>query len=125
MPVHKGVSENDIAAKVKHFKFSASVRRPIRRAPLFAAFSSMNGENEIVINRPTEDTASFAEKNIGTSVLLVDDNAVNQQVAAAILHKQGFLVDIANDGLQALMLFKANHYSVVLMDFQMPVMDGF
>jgi len=59
------------------------------------------------------------------SVLLVDDNAVNQQVAVAILQKQGFMIDIANDGLQALMLFKSNRYDVVLMDCQMPIMDGF
>ena len=119
------LSENDLAAKVKHFKFSASVRRPIRRAPLFSAFSDLDGIDENIINRHVEVPAKIVQQNSGISVLLVDDNAVNQQVAAAILQKQGFMVDIAKDGLQALMLFKSNSYSVVLMDCQMPVMDGF
>lgn len=119
------LSENDLSAKVKHFKFSASVRRPIRRSPLFAAFSNIDGIDDIIINRHAVVPAKISQSNRGISVLLVDDNAVNQQVAAAILQKQGFKVDIANDGMQALMLFKSNCYSVVLMDCQMPIMDGF
>ena len=119
------LSENDLSAKVKHFKFSASLTRPVRRAPLFAAFSSMVGSDEIIINRHLETPVKHDHINRDVSVLLVDDNAVNQQVAAAILQKQGFMIDIANDGLQALMLFKSNRYDVVLMDCQMPIMDGF
>ena len=119
------LSENDLASKVKHFRFSASLTRPIRRAPLFAAFSSMVGNDEIIINRHAETPVKTDHIKRGVSVLLVDDNAVNQQVAAAILQKQGFMIDIANDGLQALMLFKSNRYDVVLMDCQMPIMDGF
>ena len=119
------LSENDLASKVKHFQFSASVTRPIRRASLFEAFSSIGGTDEIKIIRHDEKAIKSTTKNKGIFVLLVEDNAVNQQVAAAILQKQGFRVDIANDGLQAFTLFKLNPYSVVLMDCQMPIMDGF
>ncbi|MBL1275759.1 MAG: response regulator [Ectothiorhodospiraceae bacterium] len=119
------LSDNDVAGKVQHFQFSASVMRPVRRAPLLTAFVGMDGNNEIIVPRPERFPPLETTERKGLSVLLVDDNAVNQQVAIAILQKQGFLVDIANDGVQALILFKANCYHVVLMDCQMPVMDGY
>jgi CheY-like chemotaxis protein/HPt (histidine-containing phosphotransfer) domain-containing protein len=59
-------------------------------------------------------------------VLLVEDNLVNQKVVMAILRKQGFHIDVANDGREALTKLEANggDYHVVLMDIQMPVLDG-
>lgn len=119
------LSEKDLAGKVKHFQFTASLTRPIRRSPLFSAFSSISNNAPVIVPRPAEAPTKFIQQNMGISVLLVDDNSVNQQVAVAILQKQGFKVDIANDGLQALILFQTNNYNVVLMDCQMPVMDGF
>ncbi len=61
----------------------------------------------------------------GVKVLLVEDNKVNQQVAAAILRKAGCLVDIAGNGQDAIQQIRKDTYDVVLMDCQMPVMDGF
>jgi signal transduction histidine kinase/ActR/RegA family two-component response regulator len=59
-------------------------------------------------------------------LLLVEDNLVNQKVVIAILRKRGFAVDIANDGAQALAMLETAEtaYDLVLMDVQMPVMDG-
>ncbi len=59
-------------------------------------------------------------------VLLVEDNLVNQKVVIAVLRKKGYQIDVAGDGQQAItMLESAQHpYNVVLMDVQMPVMDG-
>ncbi|VAW93606.1 sensory box histidine kinase/response regulator [hydrothermal vent metagenome] len=59
------------------------------------------------------------------NVLLVEDNHVNQLVAKAILEKFGLTPDIANDGLQAVQKFSNNSYDLILMDCQMPVLDGF
>lgn len=60
------------------------------------------------------------------SVLLVEDNPVNQMVAQGFLKKLGYTkVDKANDGEQALTKMLGNHYDLVFMDCQMPVMDGF
>jgi signal transduction histidine kinase/CheY-like chemotaxis protein/HAMP domain-containing protein len=59
------------------------------------------------------------------SVLLVDDNLVNLKVTQLLLQKQGCKVDTATDGVQALQKVMAQHYALVLMDCQMPVMDGF
>ena len=63
----------------------------------------------------------------GMRILLVEDNAINQQVACELLHSWGAQVDVAVDGRQAINQLAAqvpNHYAVVLMDIEMPVMDG-
>jgi CheY-like chemotaxis protein len=64
----------------------------------------------------------------GTSaprVLLVEDNAVNQLVASRMLQRLGFTVEFATDGQKAVDMVAANHYDLVFMDCQMPVMDGY
>jgi signal transduction histidine kinase/CheY-like chemotaxis protein len=59
------------------------------------------------------------------SVLLVEDNLVNQKLAARLLEKIGCQVDVANDGIDAVEKFSQRHYDMVFMDCQMPNMDGF
>ena len=60
----------------------------------------------------------------GMKILLVEDNEVNQLVASRILRKAGFLVTIAQNGQEALEKVGEDDYGLVLMDIQMPVMDG-
>jgi len=57
-------------------------------------------------------------------VLVAEDNAVNREVIAALLEPLGFAVDCAEDGLAAVAMAKANLYDLVLMDVQMPRLDG-
>lgn len=57
-------------------------------------------------------------------ILLAEDNSVNQMVALQMLRKLGFSADVASDGTQALALVQQQDYDVVLMDIQMPEMDG-
>lgn len=59
------------------------------------------------------------------NVLLVEDNLVNQKIAFFTLKKLGFNVDIAENGKEAVEKYKSSYYQLVLMDIQMPVMDGF
>ena len=58
-------------------------------------------------------------------VLLAEDNPVNQTLAVRILEKAGHAVTVANDGREAVDLFEREHFDVILMDVQMPVMGGF
>ena len=58
-------------------------------------------------------------------VLVVDDNAINQQIARELLHRAGLVVTVANNGREAVDLVTKEHFDAVLMDLQMPVMDGF
>ncbi len=60
----------------------------------------------------------------GARILLVEDNELNQEVAHAILADEGFQVDIAGDGKEAITMLDRADYDLVLMDMQMPVMDG-
>ena len=61
----------------------------------------------------------------GAKVLVVEDNEINQQVAREILQGAGLFVDIANNGQEAVEAVGRDHYQAVLMDVQMPVMDGY
>ncbi|MBF0197117.1 MAG: response regulator [Planctomycetes bacterium] len=58
-------------------------------------------------------------------ILLVDDKVANQEVACAMLNRIGLEADLANNGQEAIDLMEQHHYDLVLMDCQMPVMDGF
>ncbi len=58
------------------------------------------------------------------SILLAEDNPVNQKLAVTILHRRGYHVTVVNNGQEALDTLQAAHFDLVLMDMQMPVMDG-
>ncbi|MFK7848382.1 MAG: response regulator [Rhodothermales bacterium] len=64
------------------------------------------------------------EKPQKPDILLVEDNLINQKVALRILAQHGLKADTANNGEEAVEAFKKKHYDLVLMDIQMPVMDG-
>jgi PAS domain S-box-containing protein len=68
---------------------------------------------------------SIAESRPRLRILVAEDNPVNQEVAATILRRRGHHVDLADDGKAAVDAIAAEPYDVVLMDIQMPVMDGF
>jgi CheY-like chemotaxis protein len=57
-------------------------------------------------------------------ILLAEDNLVNQKVAAMMLKKLGYIADIANNGLEVLRMVEMQVYDLILMDMQMPEMDG-
>src|SRR5210317_2138302 len=57
-------------------------------------------------------------------ILLVEDNPINQQLTTLILRRKGYIADIAENGQDGLELYKKNTYEVILMDIQMPIMDG-
>lgn len=61
----------------------------------------------------------------GKKLLLAEDNLVNQEVAVDMLEQSGFEVDVANNGVEVLDALSRNRYSLILMDCEMPVMDGF
>jgi two-component system sensor histidine kinase/response regulator len=58
-------------------------------------------------------------------LLLVEDNAVNQRLGMRLLEKLGYVVDVASDGQEAIDCCASQLYDLVLMDCQMPIMDGF
>jgi signal transduction histidine kinase/CheY-like chemotaxis protein len=83
-------------------------------------------ETNFWFSLPVEYVSDANKQNTKTiKVLIVEDNLLNQQVVGAILKKQGFDFDVANNGRFALEKIKQEHFDVILMDIQMPVMDGY
>jgi signal transduction histidine kinase len=70
----------------------------------------------------SEDLRPFPEQ---LRILVAEDNKMNQMVAIKMLEQEGFIVDIAETGIEAVELIEENEYAFVLMDIQMPEMDGY
>ncbi|MGE5450376.1 MAG: ATP-binding protein [Acidobacteriota bacterium] len=75
--------------------------------------------------RQEQDQVDVAAALKDARVLLVEDNVINQELAAALLNRMGVVVTVAGDGEAALSCLKAQDFDAVLMDCQMPVMDGY
>ena len=58
-------------------------------------------------------------------VLVVEDNPVNQRISRGLLQRLGFQVDLANDGQEGVEKWSSGHYDAIIMDCQMPVLDGY
>jgi signal transduction histidine kinase/DNA-binding NarL/FixJ family response regulator/HPt (histidine-containing phosphotransfer) domain-containing protein len=78
-----------------------------------------------VFPRPVVYQEKAAMGHGGGKLLLAEDNLVNQEVAVDMLEQSGFKVDVASNGEEVLRALRSDQYSLVLMDCEMPVMDGF
>lgn len=85
-----------------------------------------NGHGRLPCGRtlPASSPDSCGDGPRPEPILVVEDNPVNQKVLAALLRKRGYEVDVANDGAQAIQLVAEKKYGLILMDLQMPVLDG-
>jgi CheY-like chemotaxis protein/HPt (histidine-containing phosphotransfer) domain-containing protein len=79
-----------------------------------------NSRDKIPMASP--NSASGGRKNL--RILVADDSVVNQKIAQLILEKAGYHVDVVENGHQAVEICQRNHYDLILMDIQMPYMDG-
>jgi CheY-like chemotaxis protein len=75
--------------------------------------------------RPSETTGEFPRTAPILRILMAEDNAINQRVAKLILQRAGFNIDLVADGNEALEAHRVCPYDLILMDCQMPTMDGF
>ena len=104
------------------------VSKPIRQQELFELISNVvnNSHDFSTINPPLrQDSLEQTILNSRGKVLLAEDNPVNQDVAMAMLAKLGLEVELARNGKEALEFAFRVQYDIILMDCQMPVMDGF
>ena len=75
--------------------------------------------------KQTKLIPAVLKKLAGSRILLVEDNPLNQQIASQILRSNGFIVDIAEDGIAAIEAVEKDTFDCILMDCQMPRMDGY
>lgn len=117
---------------IKH-SLSGCINKPIRQSQLFdnliMAVSGVNTHSDTIIDSTTEDTQTNNEKRdfFGkeAKILIAEDNVINQKVALGYLRHLGLDADIANNGIEALEQLEMTNYDIILMDCQMPEMDGF
>ncbi len=114
---------------------SKSLLKPTCRGELLSAISILLGKEAGAPKKHVEPAKSNTLKKVetemnsksnaaGIKVLLVEDNMINQKMAAVVLTKLGYNFDLASDGKEAVEKVIANTYDIILMDMQMPVMGG-
>lgn len=107
-------------------EFSAFLTKPVKQQLLFDTLTAVFSDTVVQAAPPLQKLEIDANlgKNHPLRILLAEDNLVNQKVALRILERMGYRADIANDGLEVLEALQRQPYDVVLMDVQMPQMDG-
>jgi len=113
------------AARCRELGISAYLMKPIRQSELLDAICVILDRGTKERNLPLVTRHSLQENKQGPRVLLAEDNAVNQTLALRLLEKRGYSVEVAGDGRAAVEAFEKGHFDLVLMDVQMPGMDGF
>ncbi|MGB1109444.1 MAG: response regulator, partial [Gammaproteobacteria bacterium] len=118
----------DLLHAQKGLHVDAILSKPVTQSALFDAIvAAYTGKARISAaeQQRKTDISLAADKLRGARILLVEDNAVNQELAQELLSRNGMMVSVANNGQEA--LDKLNHqvFDGVLMDGQMPVMDGY
>ena len=114
------------ATRCRELGISAYLPKPIKQSELLQAILTVLGESRdggslrSVITRH-----SLRETRGNLHILLVEDNPVNQKLAVRLLEKQGHTVSVAENGREALAALEQGNFGLVLMDVQMPDMNGF
>ena len=115
------------SASLEQIGFTGYLPKPVRQAQLYDCIALVLGRsaddtpNATIVTRHT--VAESAKS--GIRILLAEDNIINQKVAQSILGKLGCKADVAANGLEAVRALELIDYDLVLMDCQMPEMDGF
>ncbi|MBI4859092.1 MAG: response regulator [Candidatus Riflebacteria bacterium] len=106
--------------------FAGCLTKPVKASQLYNVLLGVMA-SEPKVTKPVAEESSFDSemgKGHPLSILLVEDNPVNQRLALILLERLGYLADLAANGLEALAAVHRDSYDVVLMDVQMPELDG-
>lgn len=117
------------AKRLREIGFSAYLTKPVKQSHLFDCLVNVLGSKCMVQTPAPPEWAAdqILEEPLRRShrILLAEDSPVNQLVAVRMLEKMGYQVDAVADGSEAIQMLAKKPYDLVLMDVQMPVMDGF
>ncbi|MBF0119245.1 MAG: response regulator [Desulfobacterales bacterium] len=119
------------AARFKDIGFAAYLTKPVKRSQLYECMLMVFGENytkseekeykEVFVTKHSIEEA----KKSKIRILLAEDNPVNQKLALRLLAKLGYKADVVGNGKEAIKVLTDKYYDIVLMDMQMPEMDGY
>ncbi|NHC35623.1 response regulator [Scytonema millei] len=119
----------EVASQSPAVKLSACLTKPVKQSQLYNVLlkilSEQSQPSQVAPFLPKSSTlsAQIAQTH-PLNILLAEDNTVNQKVALLMLQQMGYRADVANNGLEVLAALQRQPYDVVLMDVQMPEMDG-
>jgi two-component system, sensor histidine kinase and response regulator len=128
MLTSSGPPENDDV--YRELQISACLTKPVRQSELLNSVMEALAQSTLPVYdasecRPAEAHVDAIAPEGGLHVLLAEDHPVNQKVAVRMLERMGHSVVVVSDGLQALEALESSDFDIVVMDLQMPTMDGF
>ena len=114
------------AKRMAEIGFAAYLLKPTRQSDLYDGLATvLAGSSTSQSAQPILTRFALQERRrASTRILLAEDNLTNQQVAVGLIKKLGLQVDVAGNGAEALHALESSSYDLVLMDIQMPEMDG-
>jgi two-component system sensor histidine kinase/response regulator len=121
-------SRDELMERARNTHIDGLLVKPVSPSTLLDSILNAFGKEAVQRPRKQERQADYREAERamrGAYLLLVEDNAVNQELATEILQAAGIRVDVASNGAEAVQKVGQVEYDGVLMDCQMPVMDGF
>ncbi|MCF1645369.1 response regulator, partial [Streptomyces indiaensis] len=114
------------AAELHAAGIARSLSKPVHQSQLLDALVELaTRTSPVAATAPAVRTPTAPQQAHRGHLLLVEDNEINQMVAQGLLTRLGYSTDIAADGAQALLMTEEHDYQAVLMDCQMPRMDGY
>jgi CheY-like chemotaxis protein/HPt (histidine-containing phosphotransfer) domain-containing protein len=117
-----GRRKEDLDAGVE---FGAYLTKPIKASQLFEALIGLFGRADESVATPSDEAGERGKaEQACLRILVAEDNEVNQKLTLLLLGKMGYAADLAANGLEALEALRRERYDVILMDVEMPVMDG-
>jgi len=116
----------DVIQQAEQAGFEEILIKPVNASTLFNCVLRVLGEHATseATHLHSHSLSDMLAPIHGSKILVVEDNVLNQEVALGLLEAEGFIVDIAQNGQEAIDQVQAHAYDIVLMDMQMPVMDG-
>ncbi len=115
---------NGEAARCRDLGIACYLRKPISQAELLDAIRTALGTSKRALSEPCLPAEPAPQPQATLRILLAEDNPINQRLAIKALQKRGHTVFLASDGVEALEILEREPVDLVLMDVQMPRMDG-
>ncbi|MCL2886397.1 MAG: response regulator [Betaproteobacteria bacterium] len=109
--------------RLRQFAVRSYLVKPIGVSDLADALALIDNGGTAPLEPFEVDTQTDA-LDLDRHILLVEDNPVNQELARRLIERQGYRVTVANNGAEALDLYDGSNFDIILMDMEMPVMDG-